>query len=67
MAHEALDQGTLLTAEALAFRIFNCGLRTISRDLQALAAQDIVVPLRSQQKDVGRATGKVKVPAEVEL
>ena len=55
MAHEALDQDALLTAEDLAFRVFNCGLRTISRDLQALAAQDVVVPLRSQQKDVGRA------------
>jgi hypothetical protein len=55
MAQEALDQGALLTAEDLAFRIFNCGLRTISRDLQALAAQEIVVPLRSQQKDAGRA------------
>jgi hypothetical protein len=55
MAQEALDQGALLTAEDLAFRIFNCGLRTISRDLKALAAQGTVVPLRSQQKDVGRA------------
>lgn len=55
MAHEALDQGALLTAEDFAFRIFNCGLRTISRDLQALKAQGIVVPLRSQQKDAGRA------------
>jgi len=55
MAHEALHQGGLLTAEDLAFRIFNCGLRTISRDLQALATQDVVVPLRSQQKDAGRA------------
>jgi hypothetical protein len=55
MAHEALDQGALLTAEDLAFRIFNCGLRTVSRDLQALTSQGIVVPLRSQQKDVGRA------------
>ncbi len=55
MAQEALDQGALLTAEDFAFRIFNCGLRTISRDLKALAAQDIVVPLRSQQKDAGRA------------
>ena len=55
MAHEALDQGALLTAEDFAFRIFNCGLRTISRDLQMLATQGIVVPLRSQQKDVGRA------------
>jgi hypothetical protein len=55
MAHEALDQGALLTAEDFAFRIFNCGLRTISRDLQTLAQQEVVVPLRSQQKDVGRA------------
>jgi hypothetical protein len=55
MAHEALDQGALLTAEDFAFRIFNCGLRTISRDLKALAERDVVVPLRSQQKDVGRA------------
>jgi hypothetical protein len=67
MAHEALDQGALLTAEDLAFRIFNCGLRTISRDLQALAAQDVVVPLRSQQKDVVRVPGKVRVPREIEL
>lgn len=55
MAHEALDQGALLTAEDFAFRIFNCGLRTISRDLKALADRGVVVPLRSQQKDVGRA------------
>lgn len=55
MAQEALDQGALLTAEDLGFRIFNCGLCTISRDLKALAAQGIVVPLRSQQKDAGRA------------
>jgi hypothetical protein len=55
MTQEALDQGALLTAEDFAFRIFNCGLRTISRDLKALAEEDIVVPLRSQQKDAGRA------------
>jgi hypothetical protein len=55
MAQEALDQGALLTAEDLAFRIFNCGLRTISRDLQALTEQGIIVPLRSQQQDIGRA------------
>lgn len=55
MAQEALDQGALLTAEDLAFRIFNCGLRTISRDLKALAGEGVVVPLRSQQKDAGRA------------
>ena len=55
MAQEALDQGALLTAEDFAFRIFNCGLRTISRDLKALAEEGLTVPLRSQQKDAGRA------------
>jgi hypothetical protein len=55
MAQEALDQGALLTAEDFAFRIFNCGLRTISRDLKALASEGEIVPLRSQQKDAGRA------------
>jgi hypothetical protein len=55
MAHEALDQGALLSADDLAFRIFNCGVRTISRDLHLLAAQGILVPLRSQHKDGGRA------------
>jgi hypothetical protein len=55
MAQEALDQGALLTAEDFAFRIFNCGLRTISRDLKGLVEQGITVPLRSQQKDAGRA------------
>ena len=55
MANEALDQGALLTGEDLAFRIFNCGLRTISRDLKVLSEKGVVVPLRSQQKDAGRA------------
>ena len=55
MAQEALDQGGLLTAEDFAFRIFNCGLRTITRDLKVLAQEGLVVPLRSQQKDAGRA------------
>ncbi len=55
MAQEALDQGALLTAEDLAFRIFNCGLRTISRDLATLREEGLIVPLRSQQKDAGRA------------
>lgn len=62
MSNEALDQGALLTGEDLAFRIFNCGLRTISRDLQALHRKGVTAPLRSQQKDAGRAlTHRVQV------
>jgi len=55
MAGEALNQGALLTAEDFAYRIFNCGLRTISRDLAALREAGETVPLRAQQKDIGRA------------
>jgi hypothetical protein len=67
MTHEALDQGALLTAEDFAFRIFNCGLRTISRDLKTLADQGVIVPLRSQQKDVGRALSHRVLAVELYL
>ena len=35
---EAREQGGLLSYEDLAFRLFNCGVRTIVRDVQELAA-----------------------------
>jgi hypothetical protein len=54
LCQEALDQGGLLTAEDLAYRIFNCGQRTICRDLQYFRDNDILVPLRSTIKDIGR-------------
>jgi len=50
---EARDQGGLLSYEDLAFRLFNCGLRTIVRDVQALRSRDIAVPTRGQQQDIG--------------
>lgn len=34
ICQQASDQGGLLTVEDLAYRIFNCGQRTICRDLQ---------------------------------
>ena len=54
LCQEALDQGGLLTVEDLAYRIFNCGQRTICRDLQYFRDNDILVPLRSTVKDIGR-------------
>ena len=51
---EAFQQGGLLTVEDLANRLFNCGERTICRDLHALRKQNIIVPLRSTIKDMGR-------------
>jgi uncharacterized protein DUF1670 len=50
---EARDQGGLLSYEDLAFRLFNCGVRTIVRDVQALRRRDLEVPTRGQQQDIG--------------
>jgi len=55
VCEEAFQQGGLLTVEDLANRLFNCGERTISRDLKALKEKNIVLPLRSTIKDMGRS------------
>lgn len=55
ISHEAFQQGGLLTVEDLANRLFNCGERTICRDLQYFRNKDIILPLRSTIKDMGRA------------
>jgi len=55
VSHEAFQQGGLLTVEDLAHRLFNCGERTICRDLQYFRNNDIILPLRSTIKDMGRA------------
>ncbi len=54
ICHEALQQGGVLTLEDIAYRLFNCGQRTLCRDLQVLRSQSIDVPLRSTIKDMGR-------------
>src|SRR6202158_5244571 len=53
MTAEARDQGGLLSYEDLAFRLLNCGLRTLVRDVAALRQRDIEVPSRGQQQDIG--------------
>ncbi len=50
---EARDQGGLLSYEDLAYRLFNCGVRTIVRDVQDLRRREIEVPSRGQQQDIG--------------
>ena len=50
---EAREQGGLLSYEDLAFRLFNCGIRTIVRNVQALRRRQIEVPSRGQQRDIG--------------
>jgi hypothetical protein len=53
MTAEARDQGGLLSYEDLAFRLLNCGLRTLVRDVAALRQRAIEVPARGQQQDIG--------------
>lgn len=54
LCQQALSQGVLLTREDLAYRIFFVGLRTISRDLAWLRANDVrPLPLRSTVQDIG--------------
>ncbi|MCZ7362788.1 MAG: DUF1670 domain-containing protein [Candidatus Methanoperedens sp.] len=56
VTREAFEQGTLLTAEDLAYKIFSAGYRTIIRDLSILRDNGECIPLRSTQKDIGRTT-----------
>lgn len=54
ICQEALAQGGVLTIEDIANRIFNCGERTLVRDIKYLKKQGIILPLRSTIKDMGR-------------
>jgi Protein of unknown function (DUF1670) len=53
LATEARDQGGLLSYEDLAYRLLNCGLRTLVRDIGVLRRRGIEVPTRGQQQDIG--------------
>lgn len=54
ITHQAYQQGGLLTLEDIAYRLFNCGMRTLVRDMHHFKEQSIVLPLRSTIKDMGR-------------
>ncbi len=53
ITHEAWDQGVSLTQEDIAFKLLNCGVRTVRRDVKALAKRGVIVPTCGQQKDIG--------------
>jgi hypothetical protein len=53
LACEAREQGGLLSHEDLGYRLLNCGLRTIVRDIQVLRRAGVAVPTRGQQQDIG--------------
>jgi hypothetical protein len=67
LCHEAFQQGGLLTLEDIAHRLFNCGQRTLCRDLQALRRQHIHVPLRSTIQDMGRTLSHRRLIVELWL
>ncbi len=54
MCQEAFDQGGLLTLEDLA-NLFNCAVRTLVSDLRVLRKENVLPPLRSTVRDMGRA------------
>lgn len=58
---EAFQQGGLLTVEDLSNRLFNCGQRTICRDMKTFRQRDISIPLRSTIKDMGRTLSHRKL------
>lgn len=64
LCFEAHDQGGLLTVEDLANRIFNCGERTICRDLAFFREKKKFIPLRSTVKDMGRTLSHRKLIVE---
>jgi hypothetical protein len=53
LACEACEQGGLLSHEDLAYRLLNCSLRTIVRDIQVLRRAGVETPTRGQQQDIG--------------
>lgn len=55
IATEAFQQGGVLTVEDIANRLLNCGERTICRDIKAFKEKDIVLPLRSTIRDMGKS------------
>lgn len=55
VSHQCFQQGGLLTVEDLANRLFNCGERTLSRDLTYFRKHNIFIPLRSTVQDMGRS------------
>ena len=59
---EAVEQNVLLTREDIAYRILNCGIHTVTRDVQYFQNLGICVPLRGSQKDIGPTlTHKVQI------
>jgi len=61
ITEEAYKQGCVLTEEDLAYKLFNCGIRTIQRDIASFKKAGITIPIRGVVCDIGRSiTHKVE-------
>jgi len=59
---QALEQNVVFTREDIAYRILNCGVCTVTRDVKYFQKLGIHVPLRGWQKDIGPVlTHKVQI------
>jgi len=54
ITEEAYRQGCVLTQEDLAYKVFNCGLRTVQRDIAAFKRAGVHIPIRGAVCDIGR-------------
>lgn len=55
ITYEAYKQNCVLTEDDLAYTIFNCGLRTIQRDIDAFKKADVFIPIRGTVCDIGKS------------
>jgi hypothetical protein len=55
ITYEVYKQNCVLTEDDLAYTIFNCGLRTIQRDIDAFKKADVFIPIRGTVCDIGRS------------
>lgn len=55
ITYEVYKQDCVLTEDDLAYIIFNCGLRTIQRDIDAFKKADVFIPIRGTVCDIGKS------------
>lgn len=55
ITEEAYRQGCVLTQEDIAYKVLNCGLRTVQRDVAAFKKAGVHIPIRGAVCDIGRS------------
>ena len=55
ITEEVYRQGCVLTEEDLAYKLLNCGLRTVQRDISAFKNTGEHIPIRGAVCDIGRS------------